>query len=222
MLHPTHGGTGLGLAIARSVVERHGGQLTATSRLGEGSTFRVFLPSAFERTPDAGGSPDGTGAERCTGKGPVRVSLMDDSYVRYATERALVALGHEGVSVGDGADAVERHAAAEAFGEPFELVILDLRALGGTGGLETLTQLRQACPEVLAIAVSGYASEDVLVRPGAHGFAAALREPFAQAELRGAIEAGLSTRDGREKAAEDRSGDRSELGSATSPSGEKK
>ena len=38
------GGSGLGLAIVRSLVEAHHGQVTATSALGEGSTFTVRLP----------------------------------------------------------------------------------------------------------------------------------------------------------------------------------
>ncbi len=38
------GGLGLGLTIARRGVEQHGGQLTVTSRLGEGSIFRIILP----------------------------------------------------------------------------------------------------------------------------------------------------------------------------------
>ncbi|MGD2215846.1 MAG: ATP-binding protein [Gemmatimonadales bacterium] len=44
-----HQGTGLGLAITRSIVERHGGYLTAESKPGEGSTFTLVIPATTRR-----------------------------------------------------------------------------------------------------------------------------------------------------------------------------
>lgn len=42
------GSTGLGLAIVKHIVNRHRGHLTIDSRLGEGSVFTVYLPTAAE------------------------------------------------------------------------------------------------------------------------------------------------------------------------------
>ncbi|MFP4581573.1 MAG: ATP-binding protein, partial [Candidatus Sumerlaeia bacterium] len=37
-------GTGLGLAVSRKSVEEHGGQMILTSKIGEGTTFKISLP----------------------------------------------------------------------------------------------------------------------------------------------------------------------------------
>ncbi len=48
------GGAGLGLAIVRSLVEAHGGKVTATSEIGKGSSFTVWLPKVDEQLDPAG------------------------------------------------------------------------------------------------------------------------------------------------------------------------
>jgi signal transduction histidine kinase len=44
--HAREGQSGLGLAIAKAIVELHGGEITAQSTLGEGTTVTVALPVA--------------------------------------------------------------------------------------------------------------------------------------------------------------------------------
>jgi signal transduction histidine kinase len=48
------GGTGLGLAISKSLVELHGGTISAESAVGQGSTFHVRLPVSTAVTVDGG------------------------------------------------------------------------------------------------------------------------------------------------------------------------
>jgi signal transduction histidine kinase len=53
MLQRLHGreefeGTGMGLAICRRVVARHGGEITAQSKLGAGATFTITFPATQE------------------------------------------------------------------------------------------------------------------------------------------------------------------------------
>ncbi|NUB91306.1 MEDS domain-containing protein [Haloterrigena sp. SYSU A121-1] len=44
-----HAGTGIGLALCQRIVERHGGDISVESTLGDGATFSVTLPAAQHR-----------------------------------------------------------------------------------------------------------------------------------------------------------------------------
>jgi two-component system sensor histidine kinase SenX3 len=51
------GGTGLGLSIVRHIAQVHSGEVTVTSREGEGSTFKFVLP--IIDAADGAGAGDG-------------------------------------------------------------------------------------------------------------------------------------------------------------------
>jgi len=44
-------GTGLGLSIVKEIIESHGGMVDVRSQVGQGSTFRVWLPVAEDEPP---------------------------------------------------------------------------------------------------------------------------------------------------------------------------
>jgi two-component system sensor histidine kinase ResE len=45
-------GSGLGLTIAKKIVEAHNGSIQVKSKIGEGSTFTVYVPKAGSRNKD--------------------------------------------------------------------------------------------------------------------------------------------------------------------------
>ena len=57
-------GVGIGLSLARELAEEHGGTLTATSRLGTGSTFTLRLPSLAPGAASERGPRPGTAAPK--------------------------------------------------------------------------------------------------------------------------------------------------------------
>jgi two-component system sensor histidine kinase ResE len=69
-------GSGLGLAVVRQLVELHGGRVEAESRLGEGATFRVWLPT----TPNGVADPYQNGSLE-TGKPVETVSAAEPAVV---------------------------------------------------------------------------------------------------------------------------------------------
>ena len=184
----SRGGLGLGLAIARTLVDLHGGTITAHSEgRGCGSRFTVRLPRASAgASARTQGSPSISGLAGLAGVAAKRVLVVDDN--RDAAEMIADLAeqrGHVVRRADDGPDALR---VLQEFTP--EVALLDL-GLPLMDGYELAQRIRQI-PRLSAIrlvAVTGYGQPDDRARSSAAGFDAHLVKPVPIEDVIRAIEA---------------------------------
>ena len=171
-------GNGLGLASCYSIINKHGGTITAESLLGRGSTFHIVLPASMQHK----GSQPRLGSTLSRGSG--RVLVMDDEEVVRALSKAILdQLGYSAECVADGSQAVSAYLKAREEDAPFSAVILDLTVPGAMGGKEAVKMLLKIDPQVKAIVCSGYCTDPVMANHREYGFSAVLCKPFRPLDL---------------------------------------
>ena len=176
-----HGGTGLGLHLSREFARLMGGELTASSLPGVGSTFRITLPLHLAEPPTVAAAP----VENAGSRG-VRLLIVDDHDVnRRAFSLMLQAFCDEVVCVEDGEQALAMLAI-----EPFDLVLMDIQ-MPGMGGLEAIRRLRGSPGpnhRTPVIALTGAASPADAATYSVAGANAMVAKPVEARELLGEIE----------------------------------
>jgi len=169
-------GMGLGLAVCHSVVKKHQGAITVESKMGVGSTFRVYLPAYVSPPAPADGK---TSAPMVAADGEGRILVMDDEeQVSTVVKELLSFLHYDVVIAHDGLEAIQHYQLSQAEGRPFDLVLLDLTVPGGLGGIDTFQKLREINPAVRVVVSSGYADDPMIKDFRSYGFDGALAKPY--------------------------------------------
>jgi signal transduction histidine kinase/CheY-like chemotaxis protein len=163
-LDRSQGGLGIGLALVQRLVEMHGGNVTVSSALGQGSEFVVRLPVVSPPQPQASSPP----TETAQSTGPsLRVLVVDDNLDSVATLALLLKeCGHDVRTAYDGPAALEA-----ALDYRPNVVLLDI-GLPGLDGFEVAKRLRQqpALQNTVLVAMTGYGAQSDLQRSFEAGF----------------------------------------------------
>jgi two-component system cell cycle sensor histidine kinase/response regulator CckA len=164
-------GTGLGLATVYGIVKQLGGYIYPVSKVGRGTTFKIFLPAfageiespqPAQQPADAIFSPRQTEPAARSGDGGLagrgRILLVEDEEgVRDIAAQLLASCGYQVLEAGDGAMALEiikENAGA------IDLLISDV-VMPGMDGPALLKEARPWLGKTRVMFISGYAERDL-------------------------------------------------------------
>jgi signal transduction histidine kinase/CheY-like chemotaxis protein len=167
-------GSGLGLSQVLGFAKQSGGGIRIDTRVGEGTSVKVYLPRAAENSV-LEGSALGTNPAQVERRDAVILLIDDDSEVREVTAALLEETGYAVLQVGSGGaalDLLDRH-------PKIDLVLLDF-AMPGMSGAEVARQIEQRFSGLPILFVTGYADKTAL---GDISEEAIIKKPFIDDEL---------------------------------------
>ncbi len=173
-------GRGLGLPVVLGNVKAHNGVVTVQSEMGQGTTFRVFIPVSTEAVPNiAIKTPHSLSVE---GGGTVLL-VEDEKMLREMATSMLTRMGYKVFAAKDGVEAVEIFTNNL---DTIDVVLSDL-SMPRMDGWETLTALRQIRPDIPVVLASGHDESKVLAGDHPELPQVVLHKPYQKEVLKDAI-----------------------------------
>jgi CheY-like chemotaxis protein len=173
---PMGEGTGLGLASVFGIIKKHQGIITVDTRVGQGTTFSIYLPAArILQKPKERDKLRVISSGKRPEKGSGTILVVDDEeYILNADKAMLNELGYEVLLANGGKEAIR---VFEENKDRINLLILDL-IMPDLGGEIVYDRIKSLRPDVRVILSSGYSIEgqaESILKKGCDGF---IQKPY--------------------------------------------
>ncbi|THB74475.1 MAG: response regulator [Desulfobulbaceae bacterium] len=179
-------GSGLGLAIVHSIIRKHGGAVDVTSKVGEGTTFTLYIPALPQSEVAEAEDPSPTQASSA------HILVMDDEeMVRNVCKSMLEHCGYEVSISSDGEEAVRMYRELDQKGKKPDVVLVDLTVPGGMGGDQAANEILDYDRQARIIVSSGYSNDHIMENYQEYGFCGMTSKPYQINDLVNVITASL-------------------------------
>src|ERR1022692_1926798 len=178
-------GTGLGLATVYGIVKQSAGHILVYSELGQGTTFKIYLPNAEHKI----GLGSKSEVETVSPKrhGTTILLVEDDEIMRSLTRQLLQEHGYTVVEADDGKSALEW---VESHPGPIDLLLTDV-LMRRMSGPELVERLNPSHPILKVVYMSGYTGELMANREVLKAGVTLLEKPFTRTALLNTIHSTL-------------------------------
>lgn len=168
-------GTGLGLSLVHGIVADFGGAIEVVTKLGEGTTFTIWLPIAEESVERATTVTD----VLPRGHGDVVMIVDDERALVALAEEMLAELGYEPAGFDSSSAAL---LAIQAEPQRFDLVLTD-ETMPDLTGTELARKIRQLRPDIPIVLMSGYSGGQLAERAALAGVNDVLHKPLERRDI---------------------------------------
>jgi CheY-like chemotaxis protein len=147
-------GTGLGLATVYGIVRKNGGYIEVYSELGQGTTFKIYIPRIMEKDEVREKSEE---ASLVSGSGTVLL-VEDDDMVRRMTSAMLKKIGYNVVAAQTPMDALSF---CEKEDVCIDILLTDV-VMPEMSGKELRDKIKRILPNIKVLFMSGYTADVIL------------------------------------------------------------
>jgi len=150
-------GTGLGLSTVRGIIKSHGGFIDVFSQVGEGTEFKIFLP-----TVKASVSPQIEALNSLNGNAEWILVVDDEKAILETTKVSLETYNYQVLTANDGIEAISL---CVQYKNKISVALVDMM-MPLMDGITTIQTMQKINPQIKTIAISGFVSNDKLREAG--------------------------------------------------------